>query len=149
MRISSTGRGGLDDVEIKRHEIFNVHPASGIGSVAVVEHLIVNFVHRADKHGHEGAPGLYRALAFAVDVRRAHDGNVDLVAVLGHGLVEKHLRVAMQCVIRNTRDRLSIVNVRPNLGVQLAQIRLGAKVREDAAAGEVEEKARSLAGQQA
>lgn len=95
---------GFDDFQIHSHQIVDVHPAPGISPIAVIENLTTQPSNLLHEEGNECRMRLGQTFSLAVDVRRTHDGDVNLFAVLLHSVVQDRFSVAVKCIGREIPD---------------------------------------------
>jgi hypothetical protein len=78
----TSGSSGFDNLHVHHHQLIHVNPAARVGPFAVVEDFAAEVLDPVDQHRDKDAVGLRKPFAFAVDVGRAHDGDVDPCTVV-------------------------------------------------------------------
>jgi hypothetical protein len=112
-----------------------VDPATSVGAFIVVKPSYSQILTLLDKHGYECTPRFAQPHSFAIYIWRAHDGDVDLVAMFSNGGIENLLCVAVESLVAYGTDFGKTGGVRPDLRVELAEIGLRIPIGEYAGSG--------------
>lgn len=140
--ILTTSRSRFDELQEGLRDILDVHPRIDVGSAAMVESCprldarpvqrrVVNAINTTGP----GAP--------AVNDGRAHDRGLQCLPMRLPGLLDQNLGVAVDRLVRHGPDGIDVVDIRPHLGVQLAEV---FPLRDDARAAEVDVEGRERGG---
>lgn len=84
----------LDKAQVHTHEVVNVHPRPLICTLGDIKRPS-DSVHFPQKHRKECALLPSRTSTRSVDVRRAYNGSLELIAVLGRSGLDDGVDVAM------------------------------------------------------
>ena len=141
IRTLTTAHGSFDEFEIHCHQILDVDPRPGIRAFTGIERGadLLDFIPE-DREIDTLRPS--RPSTRAVNIRRADDGSFELGSVLSCRLLDDFVDVSMQLAVRTGRDLVQIINVGPDLGIQLANVRWGVPVSDDTRPAEVDQERR-------
>lgn len=97
-----------------------MHPTPRILPLAIIKHTPIKLHNLPQHHRHQRAPRLPEPLPLPINIRRAHDRDIDAIPVLRRGRVQDLLRVAVERFVGQRADLVEIVHVGPDFGVELA-----------------------------
>jgi hypothetical protein len=111
-----------------------VHPGPPIRARLRVERM-PQLDHVLAHLRHEQAARVARSLSRPIDPRWANNSRLEPITVRSRRRLQDLVGGPVQVVLGKTRDRLDIVDVGPDLGIELT-VGPGLPVRDDACAGE-------------
>lgn len=92
--------------------------------------------------------GSGQPLALPVYIWGANNGNIDLIAMICHGVIQELLRVAMKGIVRQRRNLWQIFEVRPYFGIKFTKAHRIVIIGNNAGARKMDEEAWSWTAEQ-
>jgi hypothetical protein len=138
VRAFPTGHGRLNKLHPNSDGIIDMHPGPRIRPIARIKRRtdLLNLVQKR-RNIRTLIPSWTASLT--INIRRTHNSSLQHITVPSRSLLDDLVDIAMQLAVVPGCDFINVVDIRPNFGVQVAEVGILAPVCDDTCAAEMDE----------